>query len=154
VAWWKDSRTCPCGYGRDGTRWSMPANSPKPERGRLLDLAQFESLDQAIDRAERVGGKYAEVGEFVLRQPRLTLTTLFFVSALARAQGLHDAIVREIRHGNPHAVFTLMRAYAETAAIILYVKDHPNYVSVVQTAPEELPNTPAVDRYLAAQRAW
>jgi hypothetical protein len=69
----------------------------------------------------------------------LTVMTLFFASAMARAQGLHDAIVREIRHSNPHAVFTLMRAYAETAAIILYVKDHPNYVSVVQTSPEELP---------------
>jgi|GEM_PF-3269470 hypothetical protein len=27
---------------------------------------------------------------------------------------------------NPHAAFTLLRAYAENTAAILYAKDHPN----------------------------
>lgn len=30
-----------------------------------------------------------------------------------------------IEAGNPHAAFTLLRAYAENAAAILYAKDHP-----------------------------
>ena len=44
---------------------------------------------------------------------------------LARAQGLHEAAVAGIRADNPYATFTLLRAYAENAAGILYVRDHP-----------------------------
>jgi hypothetical protein len=44
---------------------------------------------------------------------------------LARAQGLHEGAVAAISADNPYAAFTLLRAYAEKAAAILYVKDHP-----------------------------
>src|SRR5437763_12152803 len=45
---------------------------------------------------------------------------------LARAQGLHEGAVAAISaDNNPYAAFTLLRAYAENAAAILYVKDHP-----------------------------
>ena len=51
------------------------------------------------------------------------------MSAPSRAQGLHDAIGREIRNANPHDVFPLVRACAQTSAIVLsamdYVMDHP-----------------------------
>jgi hypothetical protein len=45
---------------------------------------------------------------------------------LAKAQGLHEGTVAAIRVDNPYAAFTLLRAYAENAAGILYVKDHPD----------------------------
>lgn len=48
-----------------------------------------------------------------------------FSGFLARAQGLHEGTVAAIRAGNPYATFTLLRGYAETAAAVLYVKDHP-----------------------------
>jgi hypothetical protein len=50
---------------------------------------------------------------------------LVFSGFLARAQGLHEGTVTAITAGNPYATFTLLHAYAETAAAVLYVKDHP-----------------------------
>jgi hypothetical protein len=50
---------------------------------------------------------------------------LVFSGFLARAQGLHEGAVAAIGADNPYAAFTLLRAYAENAAAILYVKDHP-----------------------------
>jgi hypothetical protein len=47
-----------------------------------------------------------------------------FSGFLARAQGLHEGAVASIRAENPYAAFTLIRAYAENAAGVLYVKDH------------------------------
>jgi hypothetical protein len=64
---------------------------------------------------------------------------LFCMSVLSRAQGLHDAILREIKHSNPHAVFPLMRAYAELATLMLYVVEHPNYIQALMDHPRDLP---------------
>jgi hypothetical protein len=50
---------------------------------------------------------------------------LVFSGFLARAQGLHEGAVAAISADNPYAAFTLLRAYAENAAAILYVNDHP-----------------------------
>ncbi|SRR6266498_2611926 len=50
---------------------------------------------------------------------------LVFSGFLARAQGFHEGAVAAITADNPYAAFTLLRAYAENAAAILYVKDHP-----------------------------
>jgi predicted RNase H-like HicB family nuclease len=50
---------------------------------------------------------------------------LVFSGFLARAQGFHEGVVAAVRADNPYAAFTVLRAYAENAATILYVKDHP-----------------------------
>jgi hypothetical protein len=50
---------------------------------------------------------------------------LVFSGFLARAQGFHESAVAAVSADNPYAAFTLLRAYAENAAAILYVKDHP-----------------------------
>jgi hypothetical protein len=50
---------------------------------------------------------------------------LVFSGFLARAQGFHEGTVAAINADNPYSAFTLLRAYAENAAAILYVKDHP-----------------------------
>jgi hypothetical protein len=86
----------------------MPPNPSRPQGAERLDLAKFESLEQAIEKADRIADRFADVGEFGMQNRNLTILTLFFMSALARAQGLHSAIVREIRQSNPHAVFALM----------------------------------------------
>ena len=54
---------------------------------------------------------------------------------LARAQGLHEGAVAAISADNPYAAFTLLRAYAENAAAILYVKDHPAQLEVLARYP-------------------
>jgi hypothetical protein len=55
-----------------------------------------------------------------------TTMTVVFQSFIARAQCLHEASVQMTEAENPHAAFTLLRAYAENTAAILYAKDHPN----------------------------
>jgi hypothetical protein len=100
-----------------------------------LDIDRFRSVEMAITEVETAGNVYREVGQYGLVREDLTELTLFFMAALSRGQGLHDAIAREIRRTNPHAVFPLMRAYAETAMMVLYVKDHPAYVRALQDRP-------------------
>lgn len=51
---------------------------------------------------------------------------LVFSGFLARAQGLHEGAVAAIKAENPYAAFTLLRAYAENAAAILYLTDKPD----------------------------
>jgi hypothetical protein len=60
-----------------------------------------------------------------LRQPGAGGHHVRLSGFLARAQGLHEGAVAAISADNPYAAFTLLRAYAENAAAILYVKDHP-----------------------------
>jgi hypothetical protein len=57
--------------------------------------------------------------------PDYRVEHLVFSGLLARAQGFHEGAVAAISADNPYAAFTLLHAYAENAAAILYVKDHP-----------------------------
>jgi hypothetical protein len=58
----------------------------------------------------------------------VTIHVLVFQGFLARAQGLHEGATSACSAENPHATFTLLRAYAENAAAILYAKDKPREV--------------------------
>lgn len=59
---------------------------------------------------------------------KITLRLVVFQGFVARAQALHEAAILMIVAENPHAAFTLLRAYAENAAGILYAKDHPGRI--------------------------
>jgi hypothetical protein len=48
---------------------------------------------------------------------------------VTRAQGLADATLLAVKTGNPHGAFTLLRAYFENAAAILYVTRKPNQLA-------------------------
>lgn len=50
---------------------------------------------------------------------------------ITRGIGLHDAAIAALESDNPFAAFTLLRSYAENAAALLYVIDHPNKVERV-----------------------
>lgn len=110
---------------------------PSPER---LDLGQFESVEDALKKIEP-GDRYLEVGKIAMRDGddggdlAMTLPVLFWFSMITRSQGLHEAIVREIREGNPHAVFPLIRALAESVVLVFYVADHPQYVEALIDHP-------------------
>ena len=117
-----------------------PKPEPKPTRPSKpasLDLAQFKSLEDAFLKVEP-GQRYLDVGKALLphaeRLP-LTLPVLFWFSMVTRAQGLHDAIAREIANANPHAVFPLIRAYVESVLHVIYVADHPEYVAALIDRP-------------------
>ncbi len=109
-----------------------------PPRG--LDLGQFDSVEDALTKIEP-GDRYLEVGKIAMRDGKdggglpLTLPVLFWFSMITRSQGLHDAIVREIAQGNPHSVFPLIRAFAESVVLVYYVSDHPKYVTALIDHP-------------------
>lgn len=112
-------------------------STPPPRR---LDLGQFDSVEDALSKIEP-GDRYLEVGKIAMRYCKdgeglpLTLPVLFWFSMITRSQGLHDAIVREIAQGNPHAVFPLIRAFAESVVLAHYVSDHPEYVKALIDHP-------------------
>jgi hypothetical protein len=108
----------------------------------MLDLAQFDTLDDALEKiAPR--DRYLDVAKLIMPAPSermpLTLATFFWFSMITRSEGLHGAIAREIREGNPHAVFPLIRAFAENVILMIYVNDHPRYISLLTMRPSELP---------------
>jgi hypothetical protein len=74
--------------------------------------------EKILEPAKRVIGTSVDI----------TFRFLVFTGFVTRAQCLHEAAVQMIAAENPHASFTLLRAYAENAAAILFAKDHPKLV--------------------------
>jgi hypothetical protein len=74
--------------------------------------------EKILEPAKRVIGTSGDI----------TFRFLVFTGFVSRAQCLHEAAVQMIAAENPHASFTLLRAYAENAAAILFANDHPNLV--------------------------
>jgi hypothetical protein len=103
-----------------------------------LDLTQFASLTDALAKIEP-GDRYQRAGEACLGVDLgIGMPAMFWLAMLARAEGLHQAIAREARAANPHAVFPLLRALAEAVVLVIYVVDHPAYIEVVARRPDEL----------------
>jgi hypothetical protein len=117
----------------------------EPTRQRV-DLAQFESVEDAIEKVA-AAGDYDEVAKHFLAASGVdptSLPVLFFSSMVNRCNSLHAAIAREMQAHNPHAVFPLIRAYSEGSALLIYVYDHVDYVEALLDRPKERrQNTPA-----------
>jgi hypothetical protein len=116
------------------------AGRRRDEPPRQLDLSQFSSLDDALAKVEP-GTRYLDVGKLLIPTSEdrpITMPLLFFMSMITRCEGLHGAIAREIRVGNPHAVFPLIRAFSEAVTLVIYVIDHVQYIDVLTARPAEL----------------
>jgi hypothetical protein len=61
------------------------------------------------------------------------------LSLITRAQGFHDGALRGIEYDNPYATFPLIRCYAENAAVLLWILDHPQDLSRLSSSarPDE-----------------
>lgn len=120
---------------------SQPRPESKNPEPKKLDLAQFALLEDALANVEP-GQRYVDVGSVLLPVSEglpMTMPILFWFSMISRAQGLHEAIAREIRASNPHAVFPLVRAFAEAVVLVIYVLDHPKYVDLLTERARDLP---------------
>lgn len=112
-----------------------------------LDLGQFTSPDHAVAAVARERG-FDDVVKPVLTEAISgtegpTMLLAFCQSAITRANGLYEGIVREIRASNHPAVFVLMRQLAETVAVVRYVSDKPNYVTaLLRPVKERRPGEP------------
>ena len=89
------------------------------ERGITDRLTGQEQARESLDTLISTVRKALEAS------PDYRVWHLVLSGFLARAQGFHEGAVAAIDVDNPYAAFTLLRAYAENAASILYVKDHP-----------------------------
>lgn len=69
----------------------------------------------------------------------LRIAHLPLMSFINRATSLHAGIVSAVREENPHAVFTLLRAYLELVALVFYVDAHPEYLAALEKPMAELP---------------
>jgi len=110
----------------------------EPTRQRV-DLKQFGSVQDAIEKVV-AAGDYDELAKNFLASEGIdptALPVLFFSSMVNRCNSLHAAIAREMQAQNPHAVFPLIRAYAEGAALVIYVYDHVGYVEALIDRPRE-----------------
>lgn len=91
-------------------------------------IRQLGVLDRqtGIERARDARQLLIDAAQTVLSAVTdYTVPHLIFSGFVARAQGLHEAAVAAIEADNPYAAFTLLRAYSENAAAILYLIDHP-----------------------------
>jgi hypothetical protein len=114
------------------------------EEPRLLDLDRFASREDALRQIHRERGFDDVVFEplqvaLARNGGGISMLGMFTLSSIARVRGLHEGIVREIGADNPHAVFPLLRAFAEALLLIAYVADHPEYV---EAAVQDRATTP------------
>jgi hypothetical protein len=98
---------------------------PEQERAFLANLGITDRVT-GLARARASRELLLEAGKHVLGSAQdYTIRVMVFSGLLARAQGFHEGSVAAIEADNPYAAFTLLRAYAENAASILYLKDRP-----------------------------
>lgn len=107
----------------------------------LLDLSQFRTPEQAMAAIVRERG-FDDVVKPALTKAingmeGPTMLLAFCQSAITRANGLYEGIVREIRVSNHPAVFVLMRQLAETVAVARYVADTPSFVTALLRPEKE-----------------
>lgn len=123
-------------HGRQDAR----ASGPEQPGREMVDLSQFASLGDAVAKVAP-GDRYLEVGKLLLplgdKGMPMTMPVMFWFSMITRSEGLHGAIAREIEDGNPHAVFPLLRAFAEATVLVIYVTDHPEYIEALAARPRE-----------------
>lgn len=91
-------------------------------------LAKHGVEDEASGRAnaEQAREYLLIVATSVVQEGAITMDHLIVAGMVARAQSLHEAALDAINSDNPHAAFTLLRAYIEQCAAALYLTDHPD----------------------------
>lgn len=108
---------------------SVAVHEDDPAR---LDLSGFVDPDEAVRRACAGLAEYTGTArELIGATGAMRVAHMAFMGFVARARGLHEAIAREIKNENPHAVFILIRGMAELATLLLYTNKYPNYIETV-----------------------
>ena len=67
-----------------------------------------------------------DVAVIVGQHPELTKSLMMLYSMLTRAQAFHHGALEAIRSSNGYAAFTLIRAYSENAAALVWLRDKPH----------------------------
>ena len=90
-------------------------------------LIKYGVRDEASGRAnaEQAREYLLTVASSVVQEGAFTIDHLIVAGMVTRAQSLHEAALGAINADNPHAAFTMLRAYVEQCAAALYLTDHP-----------------------------
>jgi hypothetical protein len=106
-----------------------------------VNLDQFESLDAAVAAVQGPVRRYDVVAKRLGDAQGIEQTRLgyLFLSAVARARGLHEGIAQAIAASNPHATFPLLRQFAETVLVVMYVAENPEYAGAIIVHPRHEP---------------
>lgn len=105
----------------------MSRNGPHDEFDVDDLLARCGITDEESGRAAAAAARedILSVARTVMRTGDFTMNHMIVAGIVARAQSLHEGSVAAIDANNPHAAFTLLRAYAEQCAAVQYLTDHP-----------------------------
>lgn len=107
-----------------------------------LDLDAIPAVEEGLAAASDRGRLFLDAVREVFPPGQRNLmfkAHLPFVSFVNRANSLHLAIIDAVRAGNPHAAFTLLRAYLELVVLVYYLIDNPAYLDALERPMSELP---------------
>jgi hypothetical protein len=107
-----------------------------------IDISRVPSVEQGIaDAAERYKGFTALARDAVRLHDEMLLfeSHIALLSFINRAVSLHAGIVSAVKESNPHAAFTLLRAYLELIVVVRWVDLHPDYIEALKRPMASLP---------------
>lgn len=116
----------------------------QPEKAGLeeipIDLSAVPSVEAGlVDAAERYK-RFAQVFKGAMGEqphPLLFIQHLPLLSFINRAASLHTGVVSAVKQHNPHAAFTLLRAFLELVVLVRYVDLHPEYLEQLKRPKPE-----------------
>lgn len=108
-----------------------------------LDLSAVPTVEAGLAQAKGYDRAFTRLAKGSLGPPGdgerpMFGSHLYLFGFINRAVSLHGAIVDGIRSENPHAVFTLMRAYLELVVLVHYVNRHPGYLAALEQPAADL----------------
>ncbi len=112
--------------------------APRDDDPRMIDLSLFIDRETCLELAmQGCPERYRAIAKkYLLATSAMTTGHVFYMSLVSRLCGLHEAVMREITADNPSAVFLLIRGYAETLAIAMYVIKKPTYIEAALSDPK------------------
>ena len=104
-----------------------------------LDLSRVPSVEEGLADAAARDRAFVDLAKASLGEGTLFLSHLPLMSFINRAISLHRGIVAVVRAENPHAAFTLLRAYLELTDLVYYVDSDYEYLNALTQPMSELP---------------
>jgi hypothetical protein len=107
-----------------------------------LDLSRIPNVEDGLGQAAERYRRFGELAHWSLgpsNSKLLLVSHVPLMSLINRASSLHAGVVSAVREQNPHAAFTLLRAYLELVALVFYVDAHPQYLAALERPMAELP---------------
>jgi len=107
-----------------------------------LDLSRVPSVEEGLADAAERRRSFAQIAKEGLGKgpgQLLFREHLPYASFINRASSLHAGIVSAVREENPHAAFSLLRAYLELVVLVLYIDTNPEYLGALERPLSEQP---------------